>query len=586
MKRGYFILVFVLLSFLLLYSRPVTTGNVANIEGACFSEQENAIVDSFGEKPAKFYYESQETKNWKFGVDGADIWLYAPAYINNQWTEKQLNFVESPLSAEKCKYYSLEFKRKAQIFNYDLPRKYSQPRIISDELICEYSASPIENDIGNILGLGGKALKIENICPSEQNKKIGEGISECPPTAECDVSINEGEKVYYGFSLEKDSCGNVLIKEDNDGNPILQSEINSRAENFVNVCSQAKRIASARIQPPGNGQTGGGGGGGSGGSSRRGIGCENLVVKECSDNRDNDNDNLADFPSDRGCVNKEDDNECDDENELTCNDASLRQKWCCPRVDENYFRRECGFFNGKRCRYFWYIQLQDIIGNPDIKLLPGNGELPPGCDCSNSALFIVGDTVKFFSEENVAVHSVYLNYAVLNYNKLKSENGNKCVFWVFARDFEQVDDLVLNPATGRGYLGKFRRVVVNTHGSAHGTQIDLGGSFGSLICRNGGYAEMLSCAVGDAGLPGLFGGLPKLVENYCSSAPPGARIKVSKTNVQFGIAEHILTNERPEGSGMLTCAIGNWECYECTSQYPPRANKVLCDDSFFKFHGE
>ena len=267
MKRGYFFLVLLALGLLFFYS-PVTTGQNAE----CFSSGDNVIQNSAGEIPSKFFYENQETRKWKFEVNDGDVLLNVPIHDGEKWLDNSLHIIESALSNENCRYYSFEFRRETRTLNYQLPANFNEPRNINNELICEYSIAPIERDIDNILGLGGRALELVNVCPSAQNKILPEGTTECPETVECDVDINEGETVYYGFSLEKDLCGNVSIEEDNYGNSISQGEIQSRAEIFVNDCLSRKARGSAAARVSSGAEPGTSGGGSSGPSSSGGGG--------------------------------------------------------------------------------------------------------------------------------------------------------------------------------------------------------------------------------------------------------------------------------------------------------------------------
>ncbi len=278
MKRGYFVVLFLLIAMVFFYS-PMNLRKVS------------ALFE--GETNINFIYDNVETTNWKVVFDDESAELFIPRRMNGEWTDVPLN-LNLIKDEAGCIYYSFSLQRESSNENYKLPLKTTERKIVNNQLVCEYDGQEIVDDSSKFLG------GINSICPGEINKQLGV-IEECSSEVECEVEISSGPLNTYGFGI-----ANREVIEDNSGNPIFEDEIQGRAEEFCSI--QSKRVASARVQP-GNEQIG------------RGddwkkqipfIGCVNkLIYPECDDGKDNDNDELIDYCKDKENMLNKDGNACD-----------------------------------------------------------------------------------------------------------------------------------------------------------------------------------------------------------------------------------------------------------------------------------
>ena len=282
----------------------------------------------------------------------------------------------------------------------------------------------------------------------------------------------------------------------------------------------------------------------------------------CKKDRGISNDELIGFEEltcldDYSCTEGRCLHKCNKETQLTC--ESSGNSWCCDKL-ENYRLRECSS-KVKQCNYrkvlSWY---ESGLG---IRWLNLNDPMPEECKCENSALVIFGDATMVLPQSYN-----FLNYELSKYYETKEKNG-ECTFGIRATDMKQVDNIVYNIDTRVSHIGRFKYLLVATHSDSRGTLIDSGGSFGALLCKDG-FAEMISCKVGQSKT--LFFDAPKIVNNFCVQALPGSVMKVSKSDVEFSDVGFGSIYDQ----GELYCTKGNWECWKCTSQNPPKATKVNC----------
>jgi len=244
-----------------------------------------------------------------------------------------------------------------------------------------------------------------------------------------------------------------------------------------------------------------------------------------------------------------------DENQIRCflgYGENPDAEWYCDKVI-NYIPQRCGGAVGL-CEQLEYTDYSD----PIIRWLDLSEPTPPECQPEDSIL------VMFSSEPR----QNFINYQLSNYYRAKEVFGD-CTFAVRVESFDDVDKIAYDQETGIRHSRDFKHLLVHEHGSLHGTCTDTGGSYGSLISEEG-IAEMMSCSIGTRRFFGLFG-IPRTVENFCTIAIQGTKITSSKTIVSFGL-------DADENNNFQYLTFGDYECWECTNQNPPRAKKLSLNE--------
>ena len=523
-------------------------------EKYCMPSETQGLISSSQsniEIPLSYYYDKIFTENWKVRLFGESVSIYAPHISNGGVIE--ISETLKPLEAnENCKFYAFSYKREAGNLKYDFIRKQKELILFDvnndgkNEIVCQYTYT---EELGNKIktSLTSLGATREDIISCEEYRPLPEDTVECPLTQECKVTISEGQTENYAFTVEKDDCGNKIVGIVNNGLPINLGELNQKALEFSGAC-----LGKYEKQP------------------------EKEV---CNDGKDNDNDNLIDC-LDKDCNKNPSCVQCN-ENQISCFTQPIitapnNEKWCCNKLKNNILQKcgcpdspgfslqKCGGPDSFSSSYGSCVPRTVRSWNePDlgIRWLPENDNPPQECNSENSALVIFGDSTQ---DQRHPSYLVFLNHALSIYHETKAKFG-ECTFGVIAATSEAVDKVVF-PNDKIARTRKFKYLSVITHGSAHGPYIDTGGSFGSLVSSRG-VAVLISCQVGKPRILDLFG-LPITVENFCTQALPGVKIKVSKTDVEVDIIQ--------KDGDPLFCAIGNFECYECLQQYPPKAKKVQC----------
>ncbi len=610
MKRRLFIFIFICFGFM--YAPLPKASGVS--QGACFQEENLNVLASSElpkETPVIFSYGNLLT-SWKAKVESSGVVLLSNNINSIGIFQQEISGVKHFSSTEKCEFYSFQVKRNQGVLKYDLPLE-RQDRNAEGRKLCYYKLS--DGAVREIASLGGGAVSQNDICPELVNGRVQIEGEECAATAACNVNVRAGEKETLALGVDKDYCGKEFVYELNNGNKILETEVNAKASEFIRDCESGESV---RDKLEVNAVSGGGTSSddeelNSGAS----CGCRRDIVPPENNQPECTVQTTREFlsgkaegssqcecgqvsnPSSETCPrarcakggtcgffsgNSQNAAKCEcqpncQSDSLTCierdqGNPSDRYIWCCPKYDARYYLpQKCGAAAGTRCLNDWMQNEADLINLSDlgiVKLLPPSG-LPPGCDCSNSVLFIIGGDIL---ENDDEILRPFLNYAVMNYIKMRSENNRDCTFITGVTGFDNMDDLA------QSFIGKFKKVAVFTHGEPGHTGIDLGGSFGALTCSGASNTYMLSCLVGERPFFGL--GTPRVVENYCVQANPGSTIQVSQTLVRFGISPDIPLNNRPETEfSPIICTKANWECWECLQQNPPRAKVVPCQGNAY-----
>ncbi len=265
MKRGISILVLIGISLALLYvpqsdttplglsctkkpttQQPTTQPTTQQTSGFCFPRETQDIILATiptQEVPVDYYYEDIRTLGWRFNVNGEGAQITGPELkILSKTIKLPLWAIEASGSNQNCKYYSFLYQRQTQTFDFELP--FTQNELFDydgdgrDENICYYSVEPISRDLLEIAALSGQLdMDLNNPCPEIRGKPLG--INEpCPQTQQCTVEIPRGEIQYFGFTFEKDVCGNRLVLADNNGRQITNTELRNYADTFLSTCKQ------------------------------------------------------------------------------------------------------------------------------------------------------------------------------------------------------------------------------------------------------------------------------------------------------------------------------------------------------------
>ena len=277
MKRGIGILVLAIISLALLYApqsetttplglscakKPIpqqpttqlTSGQP--VSGFCFSLETQEIIPATTptqEVPVDYYYENIRTLGWRFNVDSEGARVKGPELkILSKTITLPLWAVEASGSDQNCKYYSFLYQRQVQTFNFDLPFTKTEFSDYDgdgkDERICYYSTEPIARDLLEIAALSGQLdIDLNNPCPEIRGKPI-ESDQPCSQAEQCSIHVPRGEIQYFGFTFEKDACGNRLVKVDNNGQAIRNNDLKRQANTFLVQCKQ-KYTATQPRQP-------------------------------------------------------------------------------------------------------------------------------------------------------------------------------------------------------------------------------------------------------------------------------------------------------------------------------------------------
>ncbi len=279
MKRGIGILVLTIISLALLYApqsdtttplglscakkpipqQPTTQPTSGQpVSGFCFPPETQEIIlatTPTQEVPIDYYYENIRTLGWRFNVDSEGALIKGPELkILSKTITLPLWAVEASGSDQNCKYYSFLYQRQVQTFNFDLPFTKTEFSDYDgdgkDERICYYSTEPIARDLLEITALSGQLnVDLNNPCPEIRGKPI-ESDQPCSQTEQCSIQVTRGEVQYFGFTFEKDACGNRLVKADNNGQPITSTELRNHADTFLSTCKQKYAVQSPQPQEP------------------------------------------------------------------------------------------------------------------------------------------------------------------------------------------------------------------------------------------------------------------------------------------------------------------------------------------------
>jgi cysteine-rich repeat protein len=83
-----------------------------------------------------------------------------------------------------------------------------------------------------------------SVCPELQGRDITDlDICKEGGTYPCEVTVSEGPNELYAYTYERDPCGNIIIKEDNEGLPLTGENYNERAQAFIAECTQRQEDA-------------------------------------------------------------------------------------------------------------------------------------------------------------------------------------------------------------------------------------------------------------------------------------------------------------------------------------------------------
>ncbi len=282
MKRGHFIILFLLIAFVFVYSdsslaeqvRPtpdsacsrfntgncppdkckIITGEITETFIGCTNKKtvQSCVENSGGDfcypENTPNLFDLRNPPNVKVdlkyeGVSTAGYWelniasrqLNVKKLSGNKVVNAPLSLEESPLSTEKCKVYTFDFKREGGVLSLDMP-KSREMSLRDGTRLCLYV--PTKYMLEELVSLGGVPTSLSQICPDLQAGRPLENPGlPCPETARCDITVNQGEPASYGLTYDKDNCGKVVVGKLNDGNPIPSGD-NSFAESFVRSCSE------------------------------------------------------------------------------------------------------------------------------------------------------------------------------------------------------------------------------------------------------------------------------------------------------------------------------------------------------------
>ena len=168
-----------------------------------------------------------------------------------------------------CQYHTFTYQRPALTKDYKVLRN-STEIIMKDgkELNkCKYDLTigtlneitidlidlgglGTEEEIQKVIDGGGECSDCKfKVCPDLVEGRDPEtGV--CPEEETCRVEISQGTKQTYGVKFKKDNCGetgNRIVELDNSGLPIMQAEIESHSQSFIEECN-AEREASQPIE--------------------------------------------------------------------------------------------------------------------------------------------------------------------------------------------------------------------------------------------------------------------------------------------------------------------------------------------------
>src|SRR3989344_399120 len=203
----------------------------------CYSDNVDGLISDSrhsAEISADYVYEDVNVIDWEFRVGGDNIEVYVPDLtVYRERIDKKIETTAETPAHGHCLYGFFPFQREARTLSYDIP--FDSETFVGGRRICRYTPLPLREEINEgLIGSGVFADLYElgdNVCPDLQTGRP-KSADTCLTTAGCDIQIDSGELSYYGFTFEKDSCGNRIVKEDNSGEPLSLAEISERATAF------------------------------------------------------------------------------------------------------------------------------------------------------------------------------------------------------------------------------------------------------------------------------------------------------------------------------------------------------------------